>query len=96
MGKTIVGVMGPGEGASGEDVRAAFELGELIAREGWVLVTGGRRAGVMDAASRGASAAGGLVPGPAPGARPGGCVGRGRRADRHRDGRGAGEVAESA
>lgn len=63
MAKTLIGVMGPGAGATEEERRAAFELGELIAGAGWVLVTGGRRAGVMDAASRGARAAGGLVVG---------------------------------
>ena len=63
MRKTIVGVMGPGAGAGGEDVRAARELGALIAREGWVLLTGGRASGVMEAASRGAREAGGLTVG---------------------------------
>lgn len=36
----------------------AFELGGLIAREGWVVLTGGY-GGVMEAASRGAAEAGG-------------------------------------
>ncbi|HVF55144.1 MAG TPA: TIGR00725 family protein [Pyrinomonadaceae bacterium] len=63
MSRTIVGVMGPGGDASEEDLRAAFELGQLVAREGWVLLTGGRAAGVMDAASRGAREAGGLTVG---------------------------------
>jgi len=34
--------------------RTAVQLGESIARERWILLTGGRAAGVMDAASRGA------------------------------------------
>ena len=63
MGMTLVGVMGPGDGAGEEVARAAFDLGGLIAREGWVLVTGGRRHGVMGAASRGAKSAGGLTVG---------------------------------
>ena len=63
MRKTIVGVMGPGEGATRDDVRAARELGALVAREGWVLLTGGRASGVMEAASRGAREAGGLTVG---------------------------------
>ncbi len=67
MARIIAGVMGPGEGATEEEVRSAFELGELIAREGWVLLTGGRTAGVMDAASRGAKNAGGTVVGILPG-----------------------------
>lgn len=59
--------MGPGEGASLGDVRAARELGALVAAEGWALVTGGRACGVMEAASRGAREAGGLTVGVLPG-----------------------------
>ena len=45
--------MGPGaDGAALTEM--AFVLGQLIARSGWILLTGGRRLGVMDAASRGA------------------------------------------
>ena len=66
MGKVIVGVMGPGEGATREDVRAARELGALVAAEGWVLLTGGRASGVMEAACRGAREAGGLTIGVLP------------------------------
>jgi hypothetical protein len=39
----------------------AFDLGAGIARNGWVLLTGGRNAGVMESASQGAHQAGGLV-----------------------------------
>ncbi len=46
--------MGAGEEASPADVTLAERLGELIARQGWVLLTGGRDVGVMAAASRGA------------------------------------------
>ncbi|MDT7605288.1 MAG: hypothetical protein QOF61_3285 [Acidobacteriota bacterium] len=67
MARTIIGVMGRGEGASEEETRAAFELGALIAREGWALLTGGRSAGVMDAAARGAKSEGGLTLGVLPG-----------------------------
>lgn len=63
MGKTIVGVMGPGEGAADDATHAAHELGALVAAEGWVLLTGGRACGVMEAASRGAREAGGLTVG---------------------------------
>jgi uncharacterized protein (TIGR00725 family) len=63
MSKILVGVMGAGAGASADDVRAAYTLGQLIARAGWVLVTGGRAAGVMDAACRGAKTEGGLTVG---------------------------------
>ncbi len=63
----IVGVMGPGEGASAADAILAERLGRFIAERGWILLTGGRAAGVMDAASRGARAAGGLTIGLLPG-----------------------------
>jgi len=57
LARTVIVVVGPGGGAEPADVRSAFELGRLIAREGWVLVTGGRDAGVMDAVNKGAIAA---------------------------------------
>ena len=63
MRKIVIGVMGPGTGASETDRHFAYELGKLIAQEGWVLLTGGRNAGVMAAASRGAKAANGLTVG---------------------------------
>lgn len=61
--KVLIGVMGAGNAARPEDVTVAYELGKRIAGEGWVTLTGGRNAGVMDAASRGARDAGGLVVG---------------------------------
>jgi uncharacterized protein (TIGR00725 family) len=61
--KIIIGVMGPGAEATAADLQNAYQLGELIAQRGWVLLTGGRNVGVMDAASRGAKAANGLTVG---------------------------------
>ncbi|MEW6130267.1 MAG: TIGR00725 family protein [Acidobacteriota bacterium] len=61
MRNFIVGVMGAGEDASREELQMAFRLGELIARQGWVLLTGGRNAGVMHAASRGAKSIAGSL-----------------------------------
>jgi uncharacterized protein (TIGR00725 family) len=52
--KPVVGIMGAGETASERDIALAERLGELVAREGWILLTGGRPAGVMAAANRGA------------------------------------------
>ena len=52
--RKVIGVMGAGEGALAQDVATAEQLGELIAREGFVLLTGGRPAGIMAAANRGA------------------------------------------
>jgi uncharacterized protein (TIGR00725 family) len=68
MGKVIVGVMGPGETATDEEMRIAYDLGKLIAERGWILLTGGRNCGIMNAAGRGAKAAGGTVVGILPGA----------------------------
>lgn len=50
----IVGVIGAGEGCRAGDRELARELGERIAREGWILLSGGRDAGVMAAANEGA------------------------------------------
>ena len=66
MSSTIVGVMGPGETANHEDITAARRLGELIAQQGWVTLTGGRAVGVMEAALEGAKHAGGLTVGVLP------------------------------
>jgi uncharacterized protein (TIGR00725 family) len=61
MQKIIIGVMGPGEGATAQDITNAYQLGQLIATQDWVLLTGGRDVGVMDAACRGAKSANGLT-----------------------------------
>ena len=60
-GKIIVGVMGPGENATPDDNEIAFELGRAIAKEGWVVLTGGRSFGVMDAVMKGAKDRSGLT-----------------------------------
>jgi uncharacterized protein (TIGR00725 family) len=61
MKQTIIGVMGPGESATAIDLDYAYQLGEYIAKKGWVLLTGGRASGVMEAASQGAKSAQGLT-----------------------------------
>jgi len=61
--RAIVGVMGAGENARAIDMRNAFALGSAIAAEGWIVLSGGRNRGVMDAVSKGAKAAGGLTVG---------------------------------
>ncbi|MFZ1030241.1 MAG: TIGR00725 family protein [Limnoraphis robusta] len=68
MKKTIIGVMGPGETATSVDLENAYQLGQLIAQQGWVLLTGGRNVGVMEAACQGAKSAQGLTLGILPGA----------------------------
>ncbi|HEY5501965.1 MAG TPA: TIGR00725 family protein [Candidatus Anoxymicrobiaceae bacterium] len=57
--RMYISVIGAGDRAS-ELEEAAFEVGSLIAKRGHVLVCGGL-GGVMDAAARGASVAGGMV-----------------------------------
>lgn len=60
MRKIVIGVMGPGN-ASPTEAQNAYNLGLLIAQNHWVLLTGGRNMGVMQAANRGAKAANGLT-----------------------------------
>ena len=67
MKKIIIGVMGPGNFATPTDLDNAHQLGKFIAQNGWLLLTGGRKAGVMEAASKGAKIAGGLTIGILPG-----------------------------
>ncbi|HEY3430531.1 MAG TPA: TIGR00725 family protein [Cyclobacteriaceae bacterium] len=64
--KILIGVMGPGENATPEDNELAYALGEAIAKQGWVVLTGGRSFGVMDAAMRGAADHNGLTIGVLP------------------------------
>lgn len=59
--KVIIGVMGPGTNATTTDVTYAYDLGQLIARQQWLVLSGGVNVGVMDAVSRGAKDAGGLT-----------------------------------
>ena len=56
----VVGVMGPAKAAK-KDLDNARVLGEFIARRGWVVLTGGRDVGVMDAACEGAKRVGGSL-----------------------------------
>ncbi len=65
MRKTIIGVMGGGA-APRQVVDDAYRLGFLIAKAGWVLLNGGRAAGVMEASARGAHDGGGLTVGVLP------------------------------
>ena len=67
MKEIIIGVMGPGDKATATDLQNAYELGKQIAQQGWVLLTGGRNVGVMDAANQGAKSANGLTIGILPG-----------------------------
>src|SRR3954464_2968422 len=64
--KIIIGVMGPGEASTPEQNELAYDLGKAIALEGWVVLTGGRAFGVMDAAMKGAKEIDGLTIGVLP------------------------------
>jgi uncharacterized protein (TIGR00725 family) len=68
MRKTLIGIMGPGEAATDWEIENARELGRLIARAGWILLTGGRNVGVMHAANLGAKEENGLTLGILPSA----------------------------
>lgn len=65
--KPIIGVMGPGNPKDPRTIKHAEEIGRQIAKRDWVLLTGGRKSGVMDSASKGTSEAGGEVIGILPG-----------------------------
>lgn len=60
-------MIGPGERATPEDLKLADKAGQVIASNNWILLTGGRAAGVMEASMRGAKSRGGLVVGILPG-----------------------------
>ncbi len=64
--RPVIGVMG-GATVEPATVTQAAELGAEIAARGWILLNGGRNAGVMAASARGARQAGGTVVGILPG-----------------------------
>jgi uncharacterized protein (TIGR00725 family) len=53
--RPVIGVMGANN-PSPSSLEAAGRLGRLVAEAGWILLTGGRPAGVMEAANAGAKA----------------------------------------
>ena len=59
--------MGGGEIVNAGDYEDARCLGGLIAKEGWILLNGGRASGIMEASARGAKENGGLTIGILPG-----------------------------
>jgi uncharacterized protein (TIGR00725 family) len=58
----IIGIMGGGNVAH-EDEKIAYRLGSMIAKKGWILLNGGRNAGIMKASAKGAFDHGGLTVG---------------------------------
>ena len=63
--RVVIGVMGGGSADAAQEEQA-YRLGRLIAARGWVLLNGGRSAGIMEASARGAFEAGGLTVGVLP------------------------------
>jgi hypothetical protein len=67
--KVVIGVMGGGTIAE-KDRDAAYRLGSLVARQGWILLNGGRPSGIMEASAKGARDCGettvGILPGTDP------------------------------
>lgn len=57
--RTLICIVGSDKTA--DDLANARELGRLVAAEGWIVVTGGRAAGVMEAACAGAKEVDGSV-----------------------------------
>ncbi|MGD9096487.1 MAG: hypothetical protein PVF97_00295, partial [Desulfobacterales bacterium] len=51
--RVVIGVMGGGDADAAQEAQA-YRLGRLIAARGWVLLNGGRCAGIMEASARGA------------------------------------------
>ena len=58
----IVGVMGGGM-VDPQEAASAYRLGSLIAKQGWILLNGGRNAGIMASSARGARENGGVTVG---------------------------------
>jgi predicted Rossmann-fold nucleotide-binding protein len=52
--KTIIGIMGSGSDDASVDIANATAFAKQVAEHGWVVLTGGRPAGVMRAAHEGA------------------------------------------
>ena len=66
MSRIMIAVIGDSETENQEELKFAEQVGELIAKKGYILVCGGR-GGVMEAAARGAKRAGGITVGILPG-----------------------------
>lgn len=61
MAKIQIAVIGAGENADSTSMELAEVLGKSIAEQGWILVTGGRNVGIMEAANRGAKQVAGSI-----------------------------------
>ena len=63
MRRILIAVLGPGERAGKNETDDATLVGELVAKAGWIVLTGGRVGGVMGAAATGARGASGIIVG---------------------------------
>lgn len=63
MAKIQIGIMGPGSKATPKDLENAYNIGKLCAQKDYLVFTGGRSSGVMEAGLKGAKEAGGLTMG---------------------------------
>ncbi len=59
--KPIIGVMGGSQFVNPDDEQWAYQIGAMIAQEGWILLNGGRASGIMEASARGAKDNGGTT-----------------------------------
>lgn len=59
--RRIIGVMGAGDSARPTDMDMARTLGQALAEQGWVVLSGGRDVGVMHAVSEGAKSVPGSI-----------------------------------
>jgi uncharacterized protein (TIGR00725 family) len=64
--KIIIGVMGGAQFVTNDEEKYAYQIGKMIALEGWVLLNGGRSSGVMEATAKGARENGGITVGVLP------------------------------
>ncbi len=53
--------MGGSQFVNPDDEQYAYQIGVMIAREGWILLNGGRASGIMEASAKGAKDNGGIT-----------------------------------
>jgi len=63
----IIAVIGPATNTNDAILELAKKIGEFIALNGWILLSGGRNKGIMEAANEGAYSARGMTVGVLPG-----------------------------
>lgn len=61
MSKIMIGIMGPGGKPTEADLKHSYEIGKACAQKDYVVLTGARPIGVMEAGLKGAKDGGGLT-----------------------------------